>query len=504
MQPEGCENRAAHAAEAHQAIGRFLAESKAPALLEPGESQMLLSPEAYEVAYDAGRLTIQVWDRHRTILRRVTRLLGERAGELDLEIERFGKKTGTMKLLDTARPRTQMATRRGERLAFREAFRRSVARQFPGWKISDLSTEPDLEHSLSPAYSRALVRKGPAAWAVLGAAPESLDVDGALTFGLIWFNYVVAREPKLRIEGLSLFLPERRERTTCLRVRHLEASRVRVQVFVYGEGTEQKVELADYSNLDTQLTTYTSQFSTSDSPSDALICRIAGIPGADTVECPDGSLSLRIRGMEFARKKDGELRFGLETKTPAGTSNFEEVESLARHLSAMRVPDADRQGRLYTAHPELWLESQVRRSLAVIDASLLPRPVYGQVPAFAGADRGVIDLLACDAAGRLVVIELKASADVHLPLQALDYWMRVRWHAERDEFAPRGYFPGVHLSRRSPRLLLVAPALEFHPATETILQYFSSDVEVERVGVGVDWRRELQAVFRLTGSESRA
>ncbi|MDA2915079.1 hypothetical protein MYX77_14205, partial [Acidobacteriia bacterium AH_259_A11_L15] len=28
--------------------------------------------------------------------------------------------------------------------------------------------------------------------------------------------------------------------------------------------------------------------------------------------------------------------------------------------------------------------------------------------------------------GNLVVIELKVSADPHLPLQALDYWMRVR------------------------------------------------------------------------------
>ena len=77
-----------------------------------------------------------------------------------------------------------------------------------------------------------------------------------------------------------------------------------------------------------------------------------------------------------------------------------------------------------------------------IDASLLPEPVYGQVPAFAAADRGVLDLLAVDHRGRLAVIELKASEDVHLPLQALDYWMRVQWHVERWRVPGQRLFPG--------------------------------------------------------------
>ena len=102
-------------------------------------------------------------------------------------------------------------------------------------------------------------------------------------------------------------------------------------------------------------------------------------------------------------------------------------------------------------NPEAWLESVVRSQIQEIDAALLPAPVYGQVPAFAAADRGVMDLLAVDHRGRLAVIELKASEDVHLPLQALDYWMRVQWHVERSEFQAKGYFPGRELIARSPR-----------------------------------------------------
>jgi hypothetical protein len=52
-----------------------------------------------------------------------------------------------------------------------------------------------------------------------------------------------------------------------------------------------------------------------------------------------------------------------------------------------------------------------------------------------------------------------------------------------------------------PRLFLVSPALEFHPTTETVLSFFSPAIDVERVGVGVEWRKGLQVMFRLSGAE---
>jgi hypothetical protein len=153
------------------------------------------------------------------------------------------------------------------------------------------------------------------------------------------------------------------------------------------------------------------------------------------------------------------------------------------------------------AHPEAMLETQVRAHLTDIDADLLPGPVYGQVPAMAGGERGIIDLLAVTRSGRLAAIELKASEDAHLPLQALDYWMRVKWHLDRDEFSPGGYFRGVPLRREPPRMLLVAPALDWHPTTETVLRYFPPEVEVERFGVGLEWQRELKVMFRVRGAD---
>jgi hypothetical protein len=175
-------------------------------------------------------------------------------------------------------------------------------------------------------------------------------------------------------------------------------------------------------------------------------------------------------------------------------------------------------------HPEARLEARIRRAPHLIDAELRPTPIYGQVPAWAARDRDVIDLLAVGQDGRLAVVELKASADIHLPLQALDYWLRVEWHQRQGDFSRAGYFPGIGLSSAPPRLLLVAPALQFHPSTETILRHFSSRIEVERIGLfdtrfaasgsrdsaqpfvvpapgtKVEWQGELGVAFRIRGA----
>ena len=178
--------------------------------------------------------------------------------------------------------------------------------------------------------------------------------------------------------------------------------------------------------------------------------------------------------------------------------NIGEVERLAASLASLRRTPG---GPLHDQEPEEWLASQVRGRLDVVDASLRPAPVYNQAPAWLGGQRGLIDLLAVDYSGRLAVLELKASQDIHLPLQALDYWMRVKWRLDRDEFSTNGYYPGIVLRKQSPRMLLVSPALEFHPTTEAILQFFSCAVEIERIGVGANWRQELQVMFRLQGAE---
>lgn len=482
--------------QAHESIGLFLAGSGEPVLMEPGSEPLLLGPGNCVIELSSGRLRLQAWDDAQNIVRRIVSVVSMRPGRLELAVERFGKKPGTLTLVDRRAPRNHDGDRRAARLTFRERFRRALRRQFPDWQVAELSTEADLEHSLSPAYPRALLRKGNAGWAVIGAAAAD-SADGALTFGLIWLDYLRRREQKLLIEGLALILPAERERVTALRMRWLNVRAARFELLVHsGDGNEDRLDLADYGNLDTQLAQCARDPGMSTRAGQWTRDIMRQCPAVECIARNDGSESLRIRGLEFARSCEGELKYGLETRRVVDASNLAEVVCLAGEVARMRSPESSSANMLHARSPEAWLESQVRADVQRIDASLAPEPIYGQVPAFTAGDRDVIDLLLADWQGRLAVIELKASEDIHLPLQALDYWMRVRWHAERGAFAERGYFPRVELSKRAPRLLLVAPALDFHPANEVVLRYFSSDIEVERVGVGLEWRRELKVMFR--------
>jgi hypothetical protein len=98
--------------------------------------------------------------------------------------------------------------------------------------------------------------------------------------------------------------------------------------------------------------------------------------------------------------------------------------------------------------------------------------------------------------GRLAVIELKASEYIHLPLQAADYWLRVRRQLQSGEIARCGYFQGVALQQVPRPVYLVAPALRFHPATDDLLKDLSPELEIPRVGLAESWRRGLRVVMR--------
>jgi len=405
--------------EIRQTVERFLTGCLDPVLCEPGEESLAISHDNFVLESRNGALRLQAWDARRNLVRRLTGIERESRGKLVLKVERFGKRTGTLELVDLKRAAGENVPLRSARLHFRDRFRRFLLRQFPTHKLADLTTEADLEHSLSPTYPRALLRQGTSAWAAIGVAPDAVHPDGVLTFGLIWLDYLRHRDPSLAVHGLILYLPAGREKTTCLRLLFLDPAAAQYFAFVYDEdGLEAPVDLRDYGNLDTRL----------------------------------------------------------ELAKPPPTA-------------------AIRKNRFHSEYPEAWLESQVRSHIQAIDASFLPAPVYGQVPAFAASHRGVLDLLAVESSGRLAVIELKATEDVHLPLQALDYWMRVQWHLARGEFSAQGYFPGRELLRQSPRLLLVSPALDFHPTNERVLRYFSPHIPVEQVGVGLKWRKELKVVM---------
>jgi hypothetical protein len=484
----------ATAEENRAAIETFLKQCREPSLLEPGEELLPISAQNLTLEVRGDRLTLQAWDRTRNLTRRVTALGESTPARLEVTVERFGKRQGKLFLLDLARRSGADLGKRSGRLVFRERFRLFLRRQFTDWKLVEVSTEADLENSLSPAFPRAWIRRGPQGWAAIACPPEG-DPGSALSFGLIWLDHLRRRERRSVVEGLAIYLPAGAERASALRLLCLDPRAARFELFTYAEDDEiVRIDPRDHGNVETRLETCRRP------PADrsALWQAVTRFPGVEEVAKHDGRTSLRIRGLEFAEIENGELRFGIESRRPARQHHLGEIERLVEELDRVRAPEGDREHPLYRQYPEAWLESVARAEMETLDASLLPSPIYGQVPAFAAGERGILDLLAADRLGRLTVVELKASADLHLPLQAIDYWIRVKWHLDRGDFRQHGYFPGVELIPDPPRLLLVSPSLEFHPTTETILSYFSQAIEVERIGLAVEWRKGLRVMFRLT------
>jgi hypothetical protein len=325
------------------------------------------------------------------------------------------------------------------------------------------------------------------------AAPLS-HADSALTHSLIWFDYLRRRAP---VHGLALFLPLNQAANTLLRLQHLN---VQAQLFQYDDtGYELPIDPNDHGNLISQLDPWQTAPPVPQSRAEHWAHQLSLLPGVDALDIGPGLRSLRVHGLEFARLHQDRLSLGIDRKQPA--RSLESCEDLARQLAAIRHPDAPQPHHpWYTRNPEAWLESVVRANLTLLDAALQPAPVYGQVPALAGHDRGILDLLAIHRSGRLSVIELKAKADPNLPIQALDYWIRVAHHAAQGHFSTHGYFPHDPVSPQPPRLLLVAPAMEFHPTTETILSFFAPHIAVERIGLGVEWQLAPRVVLRALGA----
>ena len=472
-------------AEIRVQLERFLSTSRRPALIEPGEPLLLLEPHQYALEDHPGYLMLQAWDDTRNLVRKIRGIERIERGKLLLSVLRFGGREGELHLIDMAHPRTQEWERRGSRFVFRERFRRMLAREFPEWRIAGLSSETDLQHTLSPAYPRAVLTRGSSVLAAISAPPESADFPSMLSFGLIWLDYVRTRYPKRTVEALTFWAPSPVAPMLSFYLPLFDASRTRFAMYLYSEDDfALLLDPRNYGNVATQLDPcrrpYEIPFS---------------IEHAESIPLANGSISLRVNGLEFARYADGKLGNGREPMTVS------EARAIAASLFEMRNASAPRTTLVYQQNPEAWLESVVRSQIATVDASLAANPIYGQVPAIAGQDRTILDLLAVDHRGRLAVVELKASQDLHLPLQALDYWLRVKWHLDRDDFSRFGYFAGTALRRDPPRLLLIAPSLDFHPTTETILRYLIPEIEVIRIGLSADWRENPRVMFRLVGAD---
>src|SRR6185503_11587018 len=142
----------------------------------------------------------------RNLSRRVKEVASSTPARLEMVVERFGKREGRLFLLDLARRSGADLGRRSGRMIFGERFRGFLRREFVDWKLAELSVEPNLESSLSPAFPRAWLKRGQQAWAAIACPPEG-DAGAVLSFGLIWLDHLRRRERRSVVEGLAVYVP---------------------------------------------------------------------------------------------------------------------------------------------------------------------------------------------------------------------------------------------------------------------------------------------------------
>jgi len=486
--------------EVERALAAFQA-ARDIEVIENGRRVGSFSHLHYEVVHNGPRTLLHLWSQDRNLVRCILRLKEESAVRVVFETRQFGKKKpGKLEINCRRRVGSLYQPSRED---FCAGLARLLAEQFPDERLEFLTTASDLEHSLSGCYSRGLIRRGRSAWAVMAASPgeDPNTCDEILTYGLIWLRQVHRQLAEWKLEGIRLILPEGTSQLTVHRM-HALRNLARVELYeVHELGNRiRRVDPQDIGNLRTSLTPRR-ELEYTVAEAGEWVSRIRSIaPDAIGVGTPPGTrdVAFRFRGLEVARWHRGKIHFGLEGRRQELTPQcWSDLERLVRELDKYRHPFAlDTVHPLYRAQPERWLESLVQGDPLRVHPRLDPTRVYSQVPAFAAGNRGVIDLLGVTVEGRLVIMELKANEDIHLLLQAVDYWQRVSWHQAMDNFHRFGYFNGVELQQKAPVVLLIAPSLRFHPTLDSLLPFLREDIEVMRVGLNENWRQGLQIVFR--------
>ncbi len=524
---------AASAAKLTETIEEYLADHPAAALLEDGRVLFDMRSARYSVTEQHGRCLLQLWSEERNLIRTVVEVQ-QRAACLRLMTRRMGAaKPQALELVPTSDRRTPTA-REAARRNYQRLLERVLTRAFIGAKVDGLRSAMDLEHSFGPAYVRGHLLRGTAADAVIGVseAESGAIADGILTLGILWLDHCRQKgDGRRHFGGLKVIVPAGAWRTTAERMAWLNHAAADFQLYTLDERSEELtvVDFRDTGNLESRLVHAFSAAAAIERCQEGIDRLLALVPAAarERVEVRPSSsteVGLLLHGLEFARVRQGfaansfarenELTFGAgANETPLTAENEAPCRDLFERLFLSRHSDGLHTDPLFRMQPERWLEARLRDSITELLPGLRGELLYTQVPALSVGDRGLLDMLTLDRNGRLTVIELKADEDLHLPLQALDYWIRVRaLNADRQPaagneggrplsaFERQGYFPGTEVAALPPRLLLAAPALRIHPANEPVLRYFSPQVDWELIALTEHWRRELKVVFRKRNS----
>jgi hypothetical protein len=458
-------------------------------------------PVSWEVRGAGAKPLLHVWAENCNLTRRVIAVTDQSEDRIALAVERFGRPRPER--MEMVHVNFQRDAKKVSREEFCEVMRRVLAEQFPDETVERLSVAADLEHSLSRVYVRGIAQRGLTRCAFLAVpSGETVDaVETSLTYALLWLERARQTGGGNNISYLRLIVPAGKSAMLRHRIGALNPQ-LAIQVYELNAVDEriERVDPCSNGNMSSWLVPRRESENLKNRASGALEPIVKRAPEAITMHTlpQEQEVVLRFRGLPFASWKDGRVEFGCDGQCEELTRSSEgRLKQLLGRLQNFRNPLAnDTRHPLYRAYPERWMQALVMQDVTRVDFALDPERVYEQVFAQGGGQHGVLDLLGATRSKRLAIVELKASENPDLPLQAADYWMRIRRQQSQGDLSRYGYFPGMEFQAVAPIVYLVAPALRFHPTTDAMLKYLSPEMEIVRVGLAEGWRRGLRVVMR--------
>ena len=408
-----------------QEIEDLLKQLPHPVLVEDGVELLDLTAAQWRLTIEFNKLIFSAWNSAKTFSRRVEDLAYRDGSRFGVFVRKSGgRETATLEFRELHAPPS--SNRTAGRTGFRQQLLAMLEREYRGWKFERVGNRSDREHSFSAWYTRGMARQGRSAWAFLGLGEDepAAAVDNVLAFGLIWLDWLRGQAQRESITGLKLFLPPAAIGVIAHRAAYLNPRTLEVEIREWraGHTFSTPVDLKDYGNVETRLAARRQAELLKENHT-ALLHDLLENTGGGIDVVPDSTgtfSSLRIAGLEVARV-EGQLApriyFGLEGSVRRlDESNRDEFRDFLLEVKRIRRPDSPApQHDFYRLQSERWLESLLFRDITRIDPALSPAHVYPQVPAFSGADRGVIDLLTVTRRGRLAVVELKVHEEINLP-----------------------------------------------------------------------------------------
>ncbi len=506
-------------------LERFFAEHPHAVLLEDGRVLFDMAAAHYSISSEHGRCVLHLWSEERNMVRTVVGL-ESRKETLRIRVRRLGvQRPQSLEVVKDRDQRTP-ATRTLSRSRYLRLLERLLTRHFNEYKVESLRSAMDLEHSFGPAYARGLLVRGQQCWALIGVNAEESQaiIDGVLTLGILWLAYCREHCAGKRVcQGLKVLLPAGCSDNTRARMAWLNRELAQWELYEVAAGSDdlEGIDTADQGNLKMRLVHAFNPEAAVERARDGLARTMALLPaamqGRVTVAARSADeVALSLYGLEFARVRHGfapgsfarqsSVTFGAgANETPLQQDTESRFAGLMQRLFECRHPQSSARNPLFRLQPEAWLQAKLAGDLAQIDDRLGGHVIYHQVPAFAAADRAMLDLLTVTSGGRLAILELKADEDLHFPLQGLDYWIRVHWLQQqrsssgKGELEQNGYFPGIPLLPNSPILYYIVPALRVHPSMDTVLQHLSPAISWTLIALNEGWRTEPKVIFRKHG-----